>query len=517
MKTRTEDSPHVSYWVDSAEMPDTTTLSANQETDVLVVGGGIAGLTTAYFLCKAGMQVTVVEDGTLGSGETGHTTAHLTAALDDRYYELEEIFGKKAAALAAESHTTAISAIEHIVGTEHIDCHFRRLSGYLFPDPSDDPENIRKELDATRNAGLKTVLHQGVPAMAGGENTVCLEFPHQAQFHIMKYLSGLASAVLRIGGRIYTQSRALEISKKGAKVNGFDVTAKHIVVATNTPVNDLVTMHLKQFAYRTYVVAAKIKKGALPDALWWDTGNVGSKWPSQPYHYVRLEPFDDHCDLLICGGEDHKVGQAEAEEIPETERYDRLESWSRQYFPEMEEIVYRWSGQVMEPVDALGFMGKNPGDENIYIITGDSGNGMTHTTIGAMIIRDLITGTPNRWAALYDPARITGSTAKTFFEEALNSNAQYADWVTPGEIDSTDELKPGEGAIMRQGLRKLAVFRDTNGMVHTFSAVCPHLKGILRWNGDEKSFDCPVHGSRFSCLGELLNGPAVTSLSPLED
>jgi glycine/D-amino acid oxidase-like deaminating enzyme/nitrite reductase/ring-hydroxylating ferredoxin subunit len=501
---------HKSFWVASTDTQNFPTLTQNLETDVLVIGGGIAGLTTAYLLAKSGRQVVLVEDGQLGSGESGRTTAHLTAALDDRYYYIENVFGEKAAGLAAESHTAAIETIEEIVASENIDCHLRRVTGYLFSHPSDKPSHLEKEFAATQRAGLDTNLRQGIPGLNNGLR--CIEFPNQGQFHIMKYLRGLARAISAAGGQIFTGTHATDIDSSGAKCNGYQVKAKHIVVATNSPVNDLVTMHTKQHPYRTYVIAGKVKKGTLPYALWWDTGDVQSKWVSEPYHYVRLEQYDEQYDLLIAGGEDHKTGQSAAEDIAEPQRYERLEAWTRAHFPDLEQIDYRWSGQVLEPVDSLGFMGKNPGDDNIYIITGDSGNGMTHTTIGALIITDLINGVKNKWADLYDPARITFRTAGDFLSEAGNMAAQYRDWVLPSDIKDADSLHPGEGGIITSGLRKLAVYRDDAGKLQAFSAVCPHLGCIVRWNKDEKSFDCPCHGSRFTCDGTVINGPALTNL-----
>ncbi|MEO7976038.1 FAD-dependent oxidoreductase [Flavobacterium sp.] len=387
---------NVSFWIDTTPIISFNKPNQDIQTEVLIIGGGIAGLTTAYKLLKAGKKVILVEDGFIGSGETGRTTAHLTCALDDRYYFLEDTFGEETIKLAAQSHAAAIDEIEKIGINLNINCSFKRVNGYLFLHPTDKEENLDKEFHATQKAGLRTTLLKGIPALANCEKRRCVAFSNQAQFHVLDYLKGLADAIILLGGTIYTEAHATAITKKGAKVNGYTFSADHIVVATNTPINDTLTMHTKQHAYRTYVIAGKIPKGKLPYSLWWDTGDQESKWFSQPYHYVRLENYDDKYDLLIAGGEDHKTGQADEENILESERYERLEAWTRNYFPMLDDISYRWSGQVMEPLDSLGSMGKNPGDDNIYIITGDSGNGMTHTTIGAMIICDSIMGIKNK-------------------------------------------------------------------------------------------------------------------------
>lgn len=504
---------HHSYWNNSEAPLVYKTLESDIFTDVLIVGGGIAGITTAYCLSKSGRKVTLIEDGYVGSGETGRTTAQITYALDDRYYDLEKYFGKEKAKLAAQSHKQAIEWINSVVTLEDIDCNFKRVDGYLFTDPSDKEENLDKELDASTLAGLPVEMVSQIPGLPQGRKLRALKFPNQGQFHIMKYLKGLADAIIAMGGEIYTTSHADSIDKTGAKVNGYTVRANHIVVATNTPVNDIVTMHTKQFAYRTYVIAAKVPKGILPYAMWWDTGNQNSKWVAKPYHYVRLEPLDDNFDLLISGGEDHKTGQADEEHITEAQRYDNLISWTKQHFPYFSNIEYKWSGQVMEPVDSLAFIGKNPGDENIYIITGDSGNGMTHCTLGGLIITDIITGKENPYVELYNPSRITLRTGIDYIREVGNMAYTMAkDWVATDEIRDVSELEPKKGAIISKGMDKIAVYKDADGIVHSCSGVCPHLGGVLQWNDDEKSFDCPLHGSRFTAYGTVINGPAICDL-----
>jgi Rieske Fe-S protein len=303
--------------------------------------------------------------------------------------------------------------------------------------------------------------------------------------------------------------------------SGYTITADSIVVATNTPVNDRVTIHTKQAPYLTYVIGARVPRGSVTRALYWDT--------QDPYHYVRLQnisPEDEgntgsenrgeaarDYEILIVGGEDHKTGQADDAE----RRYTRLERWARHRFPMMGEVEFRWSGQVMETIDGLAYIGRNPGDEpNVYIATGDSGMGMTHGTIAGILLTDLIMNRENEWASLYDPSRMTIQAGGEFAKENLNVMAQYTDLLTPGDIDSVDELAPGDGAVMRSGLTKVAVYRDPNGVVHEVSAVCRHLGCIVAWNSDEKTWDCPCHGSRYDAYGKVFNGPANSDLSPVE-
>jgi glycine/D-amino acid oxidase-like deaminating enzyme/nitrite reductase/ring-hydroxylating ferredoxin subunit len=505
----------ISYWIDSVKPIEFETLKQDLDTDVLIVGGGIAGLTTAYQLLKAGRKVTLVEDGLIGSGETGRTTAHLTCALDDRYYLIEKAFGEDGSRKAAESHMAAIDWIESTVRLEGIDCDFERVDGFLFIHPSDTKENLEKEFEASKKAGLQTSWMDHIPGIAG-ENGPCILFPRQGQFHIMKYLKALSNAIIKMGGRIYTKTHARHINRKGAECNGYKLAAAHIVVATNTPVNDFVAIHAKQAPYRTYVTGLRIPRNAIRHSLWWDTGDQDSKWITAPYHYIRLQQIDDEYDLLIVGGEDHKTGQADAEDVPEQERFTALVEWTKKRFPLAGELIYQWSGQVMEPVDYMAFIGKNPGDDNVYIITGDSGNGMTHGTIGGMIVSDLIQGRENRWADFYSPTRMPLRTPKRFLTEMFNTIKQYGSFINKTDIHELDQLGPGEGAILSKGLRRLAIYKDEQNNVHAFSAVCPHMGCMVQWNAEEKSFDCPCHGSRFTKDGIVINGPATIGLERFE-
>ena len=481
------------------------------------MGAGLAGITTAYCLVKAGRQVVVIDDGFVGSGETGRTTAHVVNALDDFYHVLIKMHGEENARLAADSHTAAMDFIESTAQALGIDCDLLRVDGYLFLHQSDEKKTLDNEYEATQKVGIHTRLLPVVPGI-DSENSPSLHYPQQLQFHPMKYLLALADYIVANGGAIYTQTRATDFNKNEVTANGRTIKAKNIVVATNTPVSNTFTPHTKQFPYRSYVIGAQVPTGTLDYALWWDTGDKNSKWVVEPYHYVRLQKFNDEYDLLIAGGEDHKTGEADAENIPEQDRYKQLEAWTRQRFPAMKEIVYKWSGQVMEPVDSLAFIGRNPGDDNVYVITGDSGNGMTHCTIGGMLVSDLILGNSNPWQQLYDPARVTMSfsAVKDFVKENADTAVQFADYVKPGDIKSADQLKSGEGAIMNVGLHKVAVYKDETGNVNAYTAVCPHLGCVVHWNGDERSFDCPCHGSRFTNQGVVINGPALSNLESFD-
>jgi Rieske Fe-S protein len=310
-------------------------------------------------------------------------------------------------------------------------------------------------------------------------------------------------------------------------VDDYTVKARNIVIATNAPIIDETSkIYDKQEAYRTYVIGARIKKGAIPTALYWDTGDQKSENFVAPYHYVRIQKMDNddkNYDLLIVGGEDHRIGSFSSDYDIE-KSYSRLESWAKDRFP-IEGIEYQWSGQVMEPKDSIAFIGHNPGDNrnNIYIATGDSGNGITHGTIAGILLTDLILGNSNPWTALYDPSRKpakptskggVGKTQSREEEKPNNQNEQKNDKKTSSKseekIVSLENLKNREGIVLEE--KKIAAYKDHKGQLHSYSVICTHLGCTVTWNNSEKSFDCPCHGSRFSPAGNVINGPANTNL-----
>ena len=501
---------NISYWIDSSPGKTFDRLNGNLSCDVVIVGAGIAGITTALHLVKAGLKVVVIEDGNIGSGETGRTTAHLVNALDDRYFYLEEIFGKEGATLALQSHTVAVDRIEEIVKEERIACDFDRVDGYLFLHPTDQIESLHEDLKAAEEVGLHDIKLLERAPLPDFDTGPCLYYPNQAQFHPMKYLNALAQNITKYGGLIFTGTHASEFHRDGIVTDsGHRVSADHIVVTTNTPVNDRVTMHTKQAPYRTYVVGLTVPRGS-EHLLLWDTGD--QNYRNYPYHYVRYQKMDKANDLLIVGGEDHKTGQAEDFQ----ERFNNLEEWTRTKFRSAGKVLYRWSGQVMEPSDSLAFIGRNPGDDNIYICTGDSGNGMTHGTIAGILLCDLIRGKENPWEKIYDPSRKPFHAVSDFVAEQANVMKQYAEWVQKGDVDHLEQIAPGEGAVIKEGLKPLAVYRDDSGEIHASSAVCVHLGCIVNWNSEEKSFDCPCHGSRFTFDGQVVNGPANKPLETVD-
>ena len=506
----------ISVWAATQEMPAPPPLTGKPRVDVCVVGAGITGISTAYLLTREGRSVAVLErQPQLGGSETRYTTAHLVTALDTSYRNLVQYHGEDGARQAAASHASAIDKIETIAREEGIACDFRRLDGYLFgAGERKDAKVLQQEFEAARAAGVP-VEKVSTTRIAGVDLGPSIRFPNQAQFHPLKYLARLVEILRERRVKIFAKTEVTEVREEddGKLVrviasDGAEVEAGHVVIATNTPFIDWVTMHTKQFPYRTYAIGMRVRESAeFPPVLLWDT--------AEPFHYVRTHHDPESGTILIVGGEDHKTGQADDARA----RYARLEAWARERFGSVAgEVAYRWSGQVIQSMDGLAFTGKNPKSNHsrVVIHTGDSGNGMTHGTIAAMLLTDLIQGRSNEWADLYDPARKNLRAAKEFAAENLNVAAQYADWVTPGEAESEAEVAPGTGVVVRRGLQKIAVHRDDEGHIYERSAVCTHLGCIVAWNNAEKSWDCPCHGSRFSPQGAVLNGPANAPLAEVQ-
>lgn len=495
-----------SIWMDTEVFPQASQLDRNVTADTVVVGSGIAGLSTAYELAAQGQKVVVLDRGPIAGGITARTSAHLTSLCDDSFASLIDMRGLDVATEFYQSQAASIDRIEEVQNIESIECDFRRLDGFLFPALGSDPSELDSLLEGDRKVGIEVKNDKGLPFEGLGD-VRCLRYPDQGTFHPLKYLKGLASAIARRGGLLFADTCMEEVEEANGAVvvkttNGRKVKAAAAVIATNSPVNDRTALHTKQAPYRTYAMAFKLPRNALPDALYWDT--------LDEYHYVRLHHLNKNTSALIVGGADHKSGEADDGEI----RFEAIEAWMRNLLPKLGKETHRWSGQVMDTIDYMSFTGRNPGNEHVYVHTGDSGQGLTHGVVASLILSQLITTGRSRWADAYDPSRKTLKATGNFLRENVSAVKNFAEYVAPGELKSLDDLKPGCGAIVRDGLTKVAAYRDESGQLFLKSAACTHLGCHVHWNSLERCWDCPCHGSHFAVDGTALNGPAI---SPLAD
>jgi glycine/D-amino acid oxidase-like deaminating enzyme/nitrite reductase/ring-hydroxylating ferredoxin subunit len=497
-----------SLWMDVEVAPEALPLEGDRHCDVVVIGSGIAGISTAYELAIRGQQVLIIDRGRIAGGITARTSAHLAPLCDDLTSEMIKLRGEEISRTFYQSQAAAVDRIEQIQKREQIDCDFRRLDGYLFQALNTDSKIIEEELDAVRTVGAPVHRLVGVP-LAHCDKQHVLRYPRQATFHPLKYLKGLAAVIAAKGGTFHPETIVQQIEERDdgnvvATTDRGTVTARAAVVATNSPIVDRFALHTKMAPYRTYAMAFSIPRDALPDALYWDT--------LDPYHYVRLQPGEGRTDYLIVGGADHKSGEADDAEV----RFEALEAWARNLIPAAKDVTHRWSGQVLDTIDYAAFIGRNPGHTNIYVHTGDSGQGMTHGVVGSLINSALILGEDARWQEVYEPTRKTAAAIGNYLRENFTALKNFAEYLAPGELGSLDELKPGHGAIVRDGLTKVAAYRDSTGALSTRSAACTHTGCHLHWNSFELCWDCPCHGSQFSVDGTALNAPAISSLAEVK-
>lgn len=497
-----------SVWMDVEVAPKAEPLRSDHSADVAIVGSGIAGLSIAYELAERGLSVVVLDRGEIAGGMTARTTAHLAPICDDSLAELLSMRGQELARGFQASQSAAVDRIEAIQEELGIDCEFRRLDGILFLDPESEESVLDDEVSAAGKIGVTVERAKGLP-LRTLEDRPFLRYPDQATFHPLKYLRGVAKALSAKGARLHPGTAVVEVNEKDDRVelkleSGQTVTAGHAVIATNSPIHDLVAVHTKQAPYRTYAIGFEIESGKLDDALYWDT--------QDPYHYVRLTSGEDGKDIVIVGGEDHKTGEADDADA----RFAALTSWAKTIIPDLGPERYRWSGQVMDTLDYCGFIGREAGSIRVFVSTGDSGQGITHGVVASLLIPDLILGRENEFAAVYDPDRKPIKAASTYVSENITAVKNFTEYLAPGELSSIDELKPGQGAIVRRGISKIAAYRTENGDVIEKSAACTHLGCHLHWNSFEECWDCPCHGSHFAPDGSVLNAPAIGPLADVE-
>ncbi|KAI9035153.1 FAD-dependent oxidoreductase [Aspergillus affinis] len=520
MNTSGETAPVWVHRMPFSEYPHFEALSHDTTTDVCVVGSGIAGISTAYELITRGKRVTMIDARNVLSGESGRTSGHLSNALDDGYREIAKKHGWKGATVAADSHTWAIDRAADIVKKLNLDCEFRylpaiKISQYPREDPKHDEEvgMIRDEVDCATKAGITVSFREGL-TVQGWDGEIDQRdgalFLGQATFHPTKYMAGLLEWLMKHPNfQCFTHTRMASIEENDhvrvRTANGNSITASDIVETTCIPIQKLSIVAELEYM-RTYCIAIRVPKDYIEDCLIYDQAKA--------YKYVRFTSCDENEDYLVIGGCDHKVGQDQVEG-----RFQELETWVRQRFTRAGSVDYKWSGQIFEPVDYMAFIGKNQGMNHTYVVTGDSGNGLTHGILAGKLIADEIEGVENPWASLYDPKRLASIAESTgsMLKHDMQINSQYKRYLH-SDIKDIEDLAVGSGGVVNKASTggPIAVYKDEGGQAHRFSAICPHMKAVLSWNAAEKSWDCPVHGSRFSCDGVCVQGPANSNLKPLD-
>ncbi len=498
-----------SYWIDTGPIRTFPAINRDLKVDVLVIGAGLTGITTAHLLKRAGLKVALIERERVASIDTGHTTAHLTYITDVSLHTLAKDFGRDHAEATWDAGAAAIDEIESIVTREGVDCEFTRLPGYLHVpldgSANDDADELKEDAELARQMGFDATFLESIPhfGVAG------TQFADQAKFHPRKYLGKLIETIPGDGSHVFEETTADEFDEKSRRVraNNFWISFDRVAIATNNPlvgfsnIAAATLFQTKIALYSSYALGARVPRGVLPLAMFWDT--------KDPYDYLRIDRHADF-DYVIFGGEDHKTGQ---EPAPDN-RFNKVLERFRKIVPELE-VEHRWSGQVIETHDGLPFIGENA--DRQFIATGFCGNGMTFGTVSAMMARDWATGAKNPWADLFSPDR---KVIRGGVWDYLRENKDYPyylikDHLARAEAESVRELERDAGMIVKSKHGKIAAYRDSDGNVHKHSAVCTHMGCIVRWNDAEKTWDCPCHGSRFKPTGEVMAGPAEAPLPPV--
>jgi glycine/D-amino acid oxidase-like deaminating enzyme/nitrite reductase/ring-hydroxylating ferredoxin subunit len=500
----TEHSP----WIETS-LPTFPTLDRDLDVDVTIVGAGLTGITAAYLLRKAGKRVVLLDRDRVASADTARTTAHLTYVTDQRLHHLVNKFGRDGARAFWEAGAAAIDQIWQLVQETRVECEFRWVSGYLH-EPlrgADDKERDRLQEDARLaiDFGFDARYIEHVPSV----QRPGVAFANQAKFHPRKYLAALVSAIPGDGSHVFelTNFERAESSPMTVYANGKRIHCEYLVIATHNPlvgeksVLGATLLQTKLALYTSYVLGARLPRGALPEGLFWDTGD--------PYEYLRVDANPDH-QYAIFGGEDVKTGQ---EEDPH-EIFQKLGNRLRERIPTAE-IRNRWMGQVIETADGLPFIGENT--DHQFIATGFCGNGFTLGTLAGVMARDRYLGRKNPW---FDLLRVDRRPFHGGLWRYIKENADYPyyllrDRVVGADAGRPEDLAPGEGAVLSRGGRKVAAFRDERGELSVLSPVCTHLKCLVRWNAADQTWDCPCHGSRFRANGAVLSGPAEAPLEKL--
>ena len=496
-----------SYWV--ASTPETTypELSGDLDVDVAVVGAGITGVTAAVLLKRAGKTVALLDAKRIVRGATGYTTAKVTSGHGVVYARLTDAFGEEGARIYAESNQAAIERIDELASDGGIDCDYERKDNYVVAERAEERPQVEREAEVMRKLGLPASFVTATPLPFDVAGAVRLE--NQAQFHPRKYLLGLAETLPGDGSHVFENTRATFVNQGEPSVVETplgNVRARHVVLATQLPFMDRGFFFAKAHPHRSYAVAAPIDPEQAPDGMFINAGT-----PTRSVRTIR----DGDRLLIQTGGQGHKPGLAG----DEPKRYEALEAFLHEHWPHAGAVEYRWSTQDYMSADRVPYVGRlSRRSPHVYTATGYSKWGMTAGTVAAELIADAILGRVNPWASLYDSKRLDlrASAVKLLKENAAIGFRFFAQRLSRGEKRSPEELENGEGAIVRVGGLKRAVYKDEAGTTHVLSPVCRHLWCYVEWNAAERSWDCPCHGSRYTGEGTVIQGPSVENLRRIE-
>lgn len=498
--------PPQSFWMASTQNPDYSALNEDIKVDVAIVGGGITGILSAYWLEKKGLKIAIVEADRILQGTTGHTTAKITSQHGIIYSKIKSQMSEEFAKQYADANETAIRTYETIVQENKIECNFVSQSAYVYTLQDQYIDKILDEVNTASSLGIKAEYLDEIPLPYSIKAAV--RFGDQAQFHPRKFLIALAQMITQKGVQIFEQSRVVDIEEDGHYVlmthQGKKITAEKVIIASHYPFYNKHGLYFTRiYPERSYVVAIKAKE-KYPGGMYITAEDPGRSLRNQT---------SDNGELIFVGGEHHKTGQG----VDTINHYKALIDFANEIYT-VEDIPYRWSTQDCMTLDGVPYVGQfTSNTPNLYIATGFGKWGMTNSMVSSMLLRDLIIDGTSPWQDVYNPSRETFmASAKNFVVENLN----VADELIEGKVEmppENEEIKPGEGKIINANGQRAGAYRDKQGTLHVVDTTCTHMGCELHWNSAEKSWDCPCHGSRFTYEGDVIEGPALRPLDRHND
>ncbi|TVP83687.1 MAG: FAD-dependent oxidoreductase [Alkalicoccus sp.] len=491
------------------ELQSFPALDKDVDAEVCVIGGGIAGVTTAFVLARRGFRTALIDAGQMGGGATGYTTAKVTSQHGAGYASILDTFGEDKAALYYDAQEDAIAWTERMCRKLDIDCGFERRPAILYAETEEGSRLLDKEAEAYQKLGLDGKLTEKHELPFPVKKALMMH--DQAQFHPVCFLAKLLRYLEVENMPVYEHTRAVDI-KRGERPeviteNGHTITADHVVMATHYPFKDLYSLYAARLhVERSYVVAVELNE-KVPRGMYLNA--------ESPKRSMRQTPGPGGRDFLLIGGEGHTSGQ----KTDTMENYQRLLDYAARHF-NVRGAHYRWSAQDISTLDGLPYIGPmTPGKKDVYIATGFAKWGMTGGIAAAHVIADGIQGRRNPYASLFTPSRFSpGQDMKN----AVKENMDVARSFVKGKLDrghrkNPEDLSPGEGSVIQFKGSRAGAYRDEAGRLTIVDTTCTHLGCELAWNNGESSWDCPCHGSRFDPDGKVLEGPALKPLKKLSE
>ncbi|MBM7614957.1 FAD-dependent oxidoreductase [Alkaliphilus hydrothermalis] len=490
-----------SYWIVSTDKTDYPTLKEDMQVDVAIVGGGMAGITTAYLLKQEGVRVAIIEADGILQGTTAHTTAKITSQHGLIYDKIRNKMGKEKAQIHADANESAIRMIHGLIEEKKINCDFQWQPAYVYTQSDEYVQKIYNEAKTASSLGIPAEYLEDIPLPF--DVKAAMRFDNQAQFHPRKYLLALAKDIPGDGSYIFENTRAVDIEDEDSPTviteKGHKVRAKKVIVASHYPFYDKPGLYFASvYPERSYIVAVTIKE-QFPKGMYITAEDPGRS--------LRSQRYGDR-DLILVAGEHHKTGHGKSTMF----HYNNLRDFAYQTFT-VEDVLYRWAAHDCVTMDEVPYIGQlSVTTPNVYVATGFRKWGMTSSTVAAMMLKDIVIKGEHSWSELYNPSRFTpvASTPK-FFKENIDVAINFvAGKVIPPEID--EDIKPNEGKVISIDGKRIGAYRDTKGELHLVDTTCTHLGCELTWNDADTSWDCPCHGSRFTYGGDIVEGPAVKPL-----